>query len=382
MKRWKAVGIVAGLAAATLLSLTLPPFAVAALAVASLAAMRRRRVPFLAFAATTLVLGTLILALFQPGTAPYVVGPLRFGQAGAWTGFVGALRLVALLGINFATLSWISAVRLLDGLRLPARATALAAAVLIGAHDVGEHATRLAAAARLEHAPAGHGRLRTLAASMPSLLVASLGRAQTRRDALLLAGHPMPPGFVPVVAVSALALAGQLALAPFPNLKPTYLIVFLGGLAFGWRLGALAGLLAMVCADLVLSALVPEAFVNAPAMAVLGLLGGACRRIDFAGPSRIDRAAGRLLAGTIGIAATLAFSILADAATWLVIPDFRNAGTPALVGLIATGLAFNVVPAAANGVLFAAAVAPVQATLRATGWGNRIPHGPASGSVP
>ena len=74
------------------------------------------------------------------------------------------------------------------------------------------------------------------------------------------------------------------------------------------------------------------------------------------------------LAAVAGIVGTLLFSMLSDVFTWLLVAEFRT--SLALLWIrVAAGLVFNVVPAAANGVLFALVVGPVArafAALRAT----------------
>src|SRR5688572_14878303 len=78
---------------------------------------------------------------------------------------------------------------------------------------------------------------RAAVSMLPALLVAGLRRAQVRRDALRLAGHATGSAFTPIIAVAALAAAGRLAFAAVPNVAPTYVIVFLGGILFGPLVG-------------------------------------------------------------------------------------------------------------------------------------------------
>jgi uncharacterized membrane protein len=359
MRRRTAAALVLLLAAASAVALLSPWWAAGLLATASALALRKGRAGFLLFAVSTLVLGTWILGAWLSGN------PLAPSREGMLAGLQGSIRLVAVLGANLALLSWVPAVRILDGLRLPPRATAVAAAAVIAAHDVGADLRRVALADRLRGAR--RGRLRRAGLWVPAVLAMALRRARARAEALALAGHRMPEGFVPLLAVAAIATASRLALAPVPHLKLTYLAVFLGGLLFGARVGALAAALAMALSNLLLTGLMPQAFVNVPAMAALGALGGALSRIDFSGRSRADRAAGALLAGATGVLATLLFSILADATDWLALPELRALGLPGLWARIASGLFFNIALGAAlfNGILFAVAVGPTQRTLRA-----------------
>jgi uncharacterized membrane protein len=174
----------------------------------------------------------------------------------------------------------------------------------------------------------------------------------------------LAPAWTPIVAVGALALAGRFALVAVPNLSVTYALVFLGGVLFGARIGALAGLLGMLLSDLVITGLQPTPFVNAPAMALLGLLGGALRGLDWGAQRRAQRWANRTLAAAIGVVATLLFSVAADVMTWAMVPEYR-AQPGSLRILVAAGLAFNVLPAVANAALFALATAPTVRAWRA-----------------
>jgi uncharacterized membrane protein len=149
-----------------------------------------------------------------------------------------------------------------------------------------------------------------------------------------------------------------------PNVAFTYVVVFVGGILFGARVGAVAGLLAMGLSDLLLTGLQPTPFVNAPAMALLGLLGGALRGLDWASRRPSQAWANRLLGAAVGAGATMLFSFAADLLSWAVVPEYRTQpGT--LRVLVAAGLAFNVVPAIANAVLFAVATGPTVRAWRA-----------------
>jgi hypothetical protein len=202
---------------------------------------------------------------------------------------------------------------------------------------------------------------------LPPLAVLALRRARTRAEALRLAGQATGPRFAPLVAVTAMAVAARLAsTAAVPNVSLVYAVVFVAGLVFGIRVGAAAGLLGMAITNLLLTGLYLVPFANAPAMALVGVLGGSLRRVDFEGRTRADRWAGRLIAASCGIAATALFSVASDVATWAVVPEFRD--TPgSLRALVLFGLAFNVLAAAVNAVLFAAAVGPVSAAARHAG---------------
>jgi len=329
------VAVLLAVAAATLLALAAPWPAAAAVALAALLVVRERKA-FLLLAGSTIAINAAVL---------WLVG------GGLEQGAVGGLRMAAAMGASLAALSRVGAARLAEGLRLPPRATAWVAAVLLAAHDVRTDFERLRLARTLEGAwPRGRlARAREAARLLPALTVAAHRRAAIRRDALRLAGHDTPARFVPIVTVAALATAGRLALLALPNVKLTYVVVFLGGLLWGPLVGATGGALAMLMTDLMLSGLYPPGLVNVPAMALLGLAGGALRRVDWSG------LAGALLAASAGLASMLLFSAASDAATWLLL--YRE--TPAALGaLVLAGLAFNVVPALANALLFAFSVGP------------------------
>ncbi len=335
-----------------------------AAALVAIAGMRHGRPGFLSFAALTVSINAVLLAWADPGSGPaWTFGPVHLGVDGAIAGAVGGLRLVAILAVNLAVLGRITPARFLDGLRLPPRWTAFLAALLISAHDVGRDARRMMEA----RAPVNgrRGAARGAVALVPAVMVAAVQRAGVRRDALQVAGITMPRWFVPVVAVASVALAGRLLLVAVPNVALTFVVVFAGGLVFGPWVAASAAVIAMGLSNLLLSGLVPTAFVNVPAMALVGLLGGALRRIDLDGD---HPAAGRFVAGAIGVLATFLFSVAADATEWALVPEFRGS-MRLLQARVAAGLTFNLLPAVINGALFAAVALPVQRAFRA--WPGR-----------
>jgi hypothetical protein len=354
MKRLAALAVLLALLACTTAAFVAPLPTVGVLLVLGATAARHRR-GLLAFGAVSLAANLVLFGLFGPDHAAGI------RLAGAAT-----LRLAAVAAVNLGWLAHVPMERLLDGLRLPPRVAGTLAAVALCARDVGRDALRLVDAARLDGAwPAGRwARARTAASLVPALLVASVRRAETRREALRLAGQDLAPAWTPVVAVGALALAGRFALVAIPNVSFTYVVVFLGGVLFGARAGALAGLLGMGLSNLVLTGVQPTPFVNAPAMALLGLLGGALRGLDWGARRPAQAWANRALAAAVGVAATLLFSVAADALTWAVVPEYR-AQPGSLRILVAAGLAFNLLPAAANAVLFGAATAPTVRAWRA-----------------
>ncbi len=340
---------------------------IAAQLAASLVVLHRRTA-FAVTAALGIGLNAFLFALLLPGPgwspAPLASLGVALSTDGALTGFWGGVRLAAVAGANLAILSRLPVEAVLDGLRLPRAATAFLAAVLASAHDLGREWGRLVDARRLEAAwPAGWRRVSAAAGLQPALLVVAVRRATVRREALRLAGHDTAPAFAALVAVTALAAAGRMAMLAVPNDPVTYAVVFLGGVLFGSRIGALAGLLAMAITDLLLSGLHPAAFANAPAMALLGVFGGLVGRLRLA---RGDGASVAVLSAACGAVGVLLFSVAADALTWLVVPEYRG-DLAALRVLVAAGLAFNVLPAVAAAVVFAVAVGPVARAAQAAG---------------
>lgn len=360
MRRAAAFGVVALAALASAAALLAPWPAVLVLFAASAAAMRRRT-GFLLAAAAGAIANAAFFALLIPGDG------LPFGLSldGAMRGLLGALRLAALLAANVALLARVPIEGVLDGLRLPPAATAFLAAVLAAAHDLGRDFTRLLDARRLDGRwPARRmAQVPASAALLPPLVVLAVRHAQVRRDALRLAGHDTAPRFAALVAVTALAAAGRMAMLAIPNDPVTYTVVFLGGLLFGPRLGAAAGFLAMALTNLLISGLAPVAFANAPAMALLGLLGGVVGRWRL---GREDGWTTALTAAACGVVGVIGFSLASDLLTWALVPDYG--GDPAaLRALMAAGLLFNVVPAIAAAVVFALSVGPVARAVEAAG---------------
>lgn len=372
MRPVAAWGLVLALAAATVAALVSPWPVPAALAALAFLLARGRRAGLAVFLGLAVAVNGLLLAFLRPDGPVASLGPVTLGLGGALDGAVGALRLVAVFGLNVAALTRVPPARLLDGLRLPPRWTAFVAAVLIASQDLGRDFTALREA-RLSQGRWPEGRLARLgaaAALLPALMVHAGRRAEVRRDALRLAGLDTGPLFAPVVAVTALAAAGRVAFVALPNVALTYVVVFLGGLVFGARVGFWAGLWSMVLTNLLLSGLEPTAYANAPAMALLGLAGGLLRRVDLSGGSRMDRWLGRGLAAAAGFAGTFLFSVAADTLTWLVVPEFRGDLDLLRLRLLA-GVAFNVLPAVVNAALFWLAVVPVHAAFRALDEGGR-----------
>ncbi len=332
-------------AAGTIVALLADPLWVAALAVLAFAALQRGHKSMLGFAVMTLAINTALLGWLHPDGL----------QVGAQAGLVGGLRLVALLTANIAALQIVPPARLLADLHLPRRAEAFLGAILIAAQDIGRDARSIieAHAARGAWPEKRIAKARVAASLLPLLMVAAHGRATRRAQALRLAGVDVGGRFAPIVAITALAAAGRLALVAFPNISLTFVIVFAGGVALGARVGFWAGFWSMLLTDLMLSGLFLPALVNVPTMALVGALGGA-----FHGTRWDDRWQARSTAATLGIVATLAWSVATDALSWAIIAERRESLALLQVTVLA-GLVFNALPALVNGVLFAAAIGPV-----------------------
>jgi uncharacterized membrane protein len=191
---------------------------------------------------------------------------------------------------------------------------------------------------------------------------------------------PRAVGVGTISALAAFACAARLLFVWLPNASPVFFIVFAAGVAFGPRCGGAVGLLAMTVSDVLLSGFTPTAFVNAPAMAVLGLAGGALgRRVNFGQGEDLPTFYAAAVGGFLGVLAVLCFSLLADSltfllfllpsgATWLVYRDY-----------VVAGLLFNALPMVLVGALFALALGP---TLRAARVANLLPAAPAPHDVP
>lgn len=358
---------VAALLAVTAAGLILPTLPLAILAAASVGLLRTRRATFALFAVVSIAINVLLFGLLVRGGQHWDFTPFEHwdftpftvSALGLQRGLVGGLRLVAVMGANLAILSWFGMARILDGLHLPASVTAFLAAVLIAAHDLGRDAQRLVAARRLD-GQWPKARMRRIAASATlaaPLMVLALRRGNQRRDALRLAGHDMGPRFAALTGLTALAAVGRL-LDPVPNVSLTFVVVFLAGYLFGATTGALVGLLSMLITNLVISGFHPVLLANAPAMAVVGVLGAGLARVRLTGATL------RVAAACCGIIGTVLFSLSADLLAWSLIPEYRavKLGTYVLAGQ-----AFNVVPAIIHAVLFAAATGPVARAAHAAG---------------
>ncbi len=135
-----------------------------------------------------------------------------------------------------------------------------------------------------------------------------------------------------VATLAALAVAGRIAFAPLPNVKPTTDIVFLAGFALGAAPGFATGAIAALASN-VFFGQGPWTPWQMVAWGLVGLLGAGLAAV--AGRERLGRLA---LALACGVAA-LAFGVVMDAYQWLTFQtelDLRSYGVVA-----ATSLPFN-----------------------------------------
>ncbi len=355
MKGWLAIAAMLAIGVASLAG---PWNVVALILIAAFALLRQQTAAMAWFTVISLALNAALLALLYPAIPDWRLGPIGVSGEGLVQGSIAGLRLATILVANVALLQWLRPAWIIAELGLPRKAEAFLAAVLIAAHDVGRDAQRIIDAQRaLGRWPSGRfAQAQAGAALLPLMLVAAHDRSMRRRDALQMAGHNVGPHFAPIVAITALAAAGRLAFVALPNVSLTFVIVFAGGVAFGSRVGFWSGFWAMLLTDLMLSGLAPQGLVNIPATALLGAAGGLFRSEGGA-----DAA---VAAAAVGILGTLAWSAATDALSWLIIAENRASIERLQVGILA-GLAFNVVPAVVNGVLFAAAIGPVERAFRA-----------------
>lgn len=191
----------------------------------------------------------------------------------------------------------------------------------------------------------------------------------------------MRTGWGTIASLVALAAVGRLAFVWWPNVALTYFVVFAAGVAFGAVVGGLVGLLSMLATNVLLTGFHPVLLVNTPAMALLGVAGGLLgRAVDFGqrgGGGPVARAAAAL-AGVVGV---VVFSVASDAASFALFLGPAGAPPSAFRALLVAGLAFNAIPAAVNGVVFATALQPSLAAARAAGL-LAAPPGPDPGTTP
>lgn len=175
-----------------------------------------------------------------------------------------------------------------------------------------------------------------------------------------------------IAAFAALAIVGRVAFLWAPNYALTHFVVFSAGILLGPLAGIAVALIAMTTTNIVLSGFHPILLANGPAMAMIGLLGGLLRPVFLARlETLLDRAFQIALLGTVGLFATLLFSVLSDlmgfVIQFLVTPEGATVGTQALVPMLLAGLIFNLGPAVMNLLLFATATPALIHTLQKSG---------------
>ncbi len=240
---------------------------------------------------------------------------------------------------------------------------------------------REAQAARGHRLRPGVRAVQTWIPLMVPLFVQTMRRAREQTIALHLAGlapdrHAVPATrahrWAIVVSLSALAIAGRLALVNIPNVSLGYFVLFVAGVAYGPLVGLQVGLIARLSTDLMLTGLnpifAPMAGVDALFGAVAGLLG---RLVNFGQRDRQPYAYTAILAGVTGWAMTAFYSIAADTATWTffrLMPSADGGASEALwTLLVVRGLIFNIPAMIVNAVLFAGGAYPVLRALRLSG---------------
>ena len=161
-------------------------------------------------------------------------------------------------------------------------------------------------------------------------------------------GKPSPRAVALVAALAGLAVAGRLAFAPLPNVKPTTDIVLIAGFALGARSGFAVGAVTALVSNM--------AFGQGPwtpwqmfAWGLVGIVGAGCARLTDGRINRWGLAA-------IGAACGLLFGMIMDVSQWLTF-----GGEPTLSKLAAyaaTSLPWNIAHAGGNAA-FALAFGPI-----------------------
>jgi energy-coupling factor transport system substrate-specific component len=168
---------------------------------------------------------------------------------------------------------------------------------------------------------------------------------------------PKPRSIALVASLSALAVAGRLAFAPLPNVKPTTDIVLIAGFALGASPGFAVGAVTALVSNM--------AFGQGPwtpwqmlAWGLVGLVGAGLARVTS---GRIDRVG----LAVVGAICGFLFGTVMDVSQWLLYSGRQSSGT--LLAYMATSLPWNVAHAAGN-VAFALAFGPalLAAIRRAT----------------
>ncbi len=139
---------------------------------------------------------------------------------------------------------------------------------------------------------------------------------------------------MPIVVLTALAVAGRLVFAPVPAIKPIIAIVVMGGLCFGREDGFMIGALAMLVSNIF--------FGQGPwtpwqmfSMGLAGYLAGV-----MGSHGRLSR---RWSIAAFGAAMALLYGFILD--TWTIVGFASSAGAAGALATYAAGLATNVASA-------------------------------------
>lgn len=160
-----------------------------------------------------------------------------------------------------------------------------------------------------------------------------------------------------VAALAALAVAGRLAFAPLPNVKPTTDIVLIAGFALGASPGFAVGAITALVSNMVFGQ-GPWTPWQMLAWGLVGLFGAGLARVTS---GRI----GRWQLAAAGVVAGLGYGVIMDVSQWLLYGGSPKQST--LIAYSITSLPWNIAHAAGNAV-FAIAFGPalIGAVQRAT----------------
>lgn len=170
-------------------------------------------------------------------------------------------------------------------------------------------------------------------------------------------GRPAPRALALIAALSALAIAGRLAFAPLPNIKPTTDIILIGGFTLGAAPGFAVGAITALVSNM--------AFGQGPwtpwqmfAWGLAGIAGALLARVT--GPT-----INRWVLALAAIAVSLLFGTIMDLSQWVTFAGEPKMST--LIAYMATSLPWNIAHAAGSAA-FALAFGPllIRAVQRVT----------------
>lgn len=151
---------------------------------------------------------------------------------------------------------------------------------------------------------------------------------------------PRPRDIMPIVVLSAVAVAGRIVFAPFPNFKPVSAIVILAGVNFGKQSGFLTGALAALASNLFFGQ-GPWTPWQMYAWGVMGYLAGVLQAHGFFKKE--------VIVYIFGCIVSLLFGFLLD--SWYIIGYIAPVTWQTVLSAYALGLPFSVTHAVAT-VLF------------------------------